>query len=96
MINFRKGYVHCAAIVAAGLFFGLGFAASPATAFDRQAAINACSGDAMRLCNDFIPDEAKTTACMRRKMSQVSAGCRAVAMGGKAGARPSRKHRRHG
>jgi hypothetical protein len=36
----------------------------------------ACTGDAMRLCSDFIPDVQKVTACMMRKRAQVSAECR--------------------
>ena len=36
----------------------------------------ACTGDAMRLCSDFIPDVQKITACMMRKRAQVSAECR--------------------
>jgi hypothetical protein len=37
-----------------------------------------CTGDAMRLCSSEIPDVSRITACMVRKRSQVSAGCRAV------------------
>ena len=36
----------------------------------------ACTPDAMRLCNDTIPDVAKTTACMKAKHAQVSKECR--------------------
>ena len=36
----------------------------------------ACTGDAMRLCSEFIPDVAKVTACMMRKRAQVSPECR--------------------
>src|SRR5438445_10313508 len=37
----------------------------------------ACSGDAMQLCGEFVPDVDRITACMIRKKSQLSAGCRA-------------------
>jgi hypothetical protein len=37
-----------------------------------DAARQACTPDAMRLCSDVIPDVAKVTACMKRKSSQVS------------------------
>jgi hypothetical protein len=37
-----------------------------------------CTGDAVRLCSSEIPDVSRITACMIRKRSQVSAGCRAV------------------
>jgi hypothetical protein len=43
---------------------------------DRQVA--ACSGDAMRLCSDAIPDEAKVTSCMMARKPDLSAGCRAL------------------
>jgi hypothetical protein len=41
-----------------------------------EEARQACTGDAMRLCGDFVPDVPKVTACMMRKRAQVSAGCR--------------------
>jgi hypothetical protein len=37
----------------------------------------ACSGDAFQLCNAEIPDVDRVTACMVRKQSQLSPGCRA-------------------
>ncbi len=43
---------------------------------DRQVA--ACSGDAMRLCSDAIPDEAKVSSCMMARKLDLSAGCRAL------------------
>jgi hypothetical protein len=36
----------------------------------------ACTPDAMRLCNDFIPDVAKITACMNAKHRLLSVECR--------------------
>jgi hypothetical protein len=36
----------------------------------------ACSGDAMRLCGDFIPDVDRITVCMIQKKAQLSPGCR--------------------
>jgi hypothetical protein len=54
----------------------------------------------MRLCNDTIPDVAKTTACMKAKRAQVSKECR-VAMAGGGGAGGERRvhhyyyHHRH-
>jgi len=41
----------------------------------------ACTGDAMRLCADVMPDVAKITTCMSAKYSQLSEPCR-LAMGG--------------
>jgi len=37
----------------------------------------ACMGDAFRLCGSEIPDVERITACMIRRHSEVSAGCRA-------------------
>jgi hypothetical protein len=36
----------------------------------------ACSDDAFRLCNAEIPDVDRVTACMVRRQSQLSPGCR--------------------
>ena len=36
----------------------------------------ACSGDAFALCGPEIPDVDRVTACMVRKQSQLSPGCR--------------------
>ncbi len=36
----------------------------------------ACSGDAFQLCSAEIPDVDRVTACMVRKQSQLSPGCR--------------------
>jgi hypothetical protein len=37
----------------------------------------ACTGDAFRLCSSEIPNVDRVTACMVRKRSQLSPGCRA-------------------
>jgi hypothetical protein len=37
-----------------------------------------CKADAFRLCYDDIPNVPKTTACMVRHSSELSAGCRAA------------------
>jgi hypothetical protein len=37
-----------------------------------------CSGDAMRLCGEFIPSVDRITACMIQKYSQLSDGCKSV------------------
>ena len=36
----------------------------------------ACSGDAMQLCGEFVPDVDRITACMIRKKNLLSPGCR--------------------
>ena len=53
-----------------------------------DAARQACTPDAMRLCSDVIPDVARVTACMKAKSAQLSEACR-VAMRGSG---PSRGH----
>jgi hypothetical protein len=35
----------------------------------------ACTPDVMRLCNQFVPDVAKITACMNRNRKSVSKAC---------------------
>ena len=65
------------AIALTGVLTGSSAAASKhnmPTLRDQEQA--ACSNDAMKLCKDDVPDEAKIEACMRTKISQVSAGCR--------------------
>jgi len=37
-----------------------------------------CTGDAFRLCSSEIPDIAAVTACMIKRKSELSTGCRAV------------------
>jgi hypothetical protein len=62
-------------VVVASLFCHL----DRATAQGSDAARQACTPDAMRLCSDVIPDVARVTACMKAKSSQLSEACR-VAM----------------
>ena len=47
-------------------------AARAYTAEEQQA----CSGDAFRLCGPEIPDVDRVTACMVRRQSELSPGCR--------------------
>ena len=37
-----------------------------------------CSGDAMRLCGEYIPNVERITACMQEKYSSLSEGCKAL------------------
>jgi hypothetical protein len=63
----------------AAIFGLLGAAASaPAPAPVSPEVQQACTPDVMRLCNEFVPDVAKITACMNRKRAQVSATCAAA------------------
>jgi hypothetical protein len=38
----------------------------------------ACTPDVLRLCTQFIPDEAKIVACLNRHSHKLSSGCAAV------------------
>jgi hypothetical protein len=40
--------------------------------------VQACSGDAMRLCKNTIPDVHKTRDCMIAKKEQLSKACQAM------------------
>lgn len=44
----------------------------------RQQAVQACTGDAVRLCPQTLLDEEQTAACMKKYRAQLSPGCRAV------------------
>ena len=59
-----------------------------------DAARQACTPDAMRLCSDVIPDVAKVTACMKAKYRQLSEPCR-VAMRAPSGTARHRGHYHH-
>jgi len=37
-----------------------------------------CSGDAMRLCGEYIPNVDRITACMVERYSELSDGCKSV------------------
>ena len=65
----------CAVGIAAVLACGTPVLAknSGPTLQDRQQA--ACYNDVQKLCGNFVPDIAKTEACMRDKRSQVSKKC---------------------
>lgn len=73
--------VHLAGTVAllALLLCRLGGASAQGAGQGSDAARQACTPDAMRLCSDVIPDVAKVTACMKAKYRQLSEPCR-VAM----------------
>ena len=44
----------------------------------RQQAVQACTGDAVRLCPQTLLDEEQTAACMKTYRAQLSPACRAV------------------
>jgi hypothetical protein len=61
----------------------------PASAQPVANAEQACTPDAMRLCSEFIPDESKITACLRKNRRALSPECRKVFSG------RATKRRRH-
>ena len=61
-----------------GLLGAVALAPTPAVAEISEQAKQACTPDVFRLCNEFVPDVAKITACMTRKRSQASPACRAA------------------
>ena len=65
-------------LAALGLILSVAFTAAPAMAQGTQAQRDACTGDAMRLCSEFIPDAGRTGACLNSKKAQLSPACRAV------------------
>jgi hypothetical protein len=74
--------VHLAGAVL--LLLGLFCRVDGAAAEVSDAARQACTPDAMRLCSDVIPDVAKVTACMKARSSQLSPACRVFVRGGTA------------
>jgi hypothetical protein len=64
----------CAAALAAALFVTP--AAAQGAGQDKAAEL--CTPDVMRLCNEFVPDVDKITACMSKKRRELSPECRAV------------------
>lgn len=69
-------------LATAGLLIGLALTSpTPATAQEKTPE-QACSSDAFRLCNEFIPDRTKVGACLRRNARSLNADCRTFVVGG--------------
>jgi len=73
MTMVRFGKLQLGSMLAVALAVSLWSAASRAYTPEQQ---QACSGDAMQLCGEFVPDVDRITACMIRKKSQLSPACR--------------------
>ena len=54
----------------------LGFAGLPAFAQGTPEQREACAPDAIRLCQDTIPDVGRTTVCMRAHRAELSPACK--------------------
>jgi hypothetical protein len=63
------------AAIAIALVSMLPFTASHAYTSEQR---RLCMGDALRLCSSELPDVDRITACMARKRSSLSEGCRSV------------------
>jgi hypothetical protein len=68
----------------------VGFA--PASAAVSAEAQQACTPDVFRLCNEFVPDVPKITACMARKRASLSPACRAATTPPRAARKTSHHH----
>ena len=55
-----------------------------------------CTGDAQRLCSQFIPDRGKVASCLSQNRGSLSQACAAVMGGGKAKVSRKAKGKRHG
>jgi hypothetical protein len=62
-------------LIATSLMLGMLTTASYAYTQQEQ---QMCTGDAMRLCGEYIPDVDGITACMTSKYDQLSEGCKSV------------------
>jgi len=99
MIDLRAGRPRPSTIAAAGLLLGLLPACFVSAAVaETPEGRHACMSDAFRLCNDTIPDVARTTACLAHNRGSLSPLCRAEMPGGRAishrGYHRSRSHHR--
>jgi len=52
-----------------------------ATRGDTPEARRACTSDALRLCDRFVPDPGRVGACLKRSRRALSADCRRVIFG---------------
>jgi hypothetical protein len=82
MTSYRTSKI---ALAFAAAIAALGLSSSAGLAFSSEAQ-QMCTGDAMRLCGNEIPNIPRIIACMHRQRAQVSPGCR-MAMEHEAAAR---------
>jgi hypothetical protein len=78
-----------------GLVWAAAFTPVPAAAQGTPEQQRACTPDVMRLCNEFVPDVAKITACMSRKRALVSPACRAATTVPSHGKKRTSRHHHH-
>ena len=73
MVAVQSRIFQCGLMLAMAFSVSLWSSAAEAYTPEQQ---QACTGDAMQLCGEFIPDVDRVTACMIRRKSQLSPGCR--------------------
>jgi type II secretory pathway component PulL len=81
-MRIRTGRLHRRSMMIVAALFGLTLMSLPAAAQGTPEQHAACQDDAMRLCNQYVPDVSRITACMSQKRRYLSARCRAVFGGG--------------
>ena len=74
--------LHRASLLGVGALIGLALMGQPAAAQGTPGQRAACEGDAMRLCNQYVPNVQRITACMAQHRRYLSPRCRAVFYGG--------------
>jgi len=65
---------------------------APVAAQGTPEARQACTPEVFRLCNEFVPDVARITACLQRNRARLNPDCRRVM----SAEEPRRHPRRHG
>ena len=91
----RTHHASVLSTTSAALLIMLAASFSPIPAAAQMTAEQACSGDAMRLCGQFIPDRQTTGACMARLRSQLSPACAALFKPQKPARRTTNRRRHH-
>jgi len=61
---------------------------------DSPEARQACTPEVFRLCNEFVPDVGRITACLQRNRTQLVPECRRFMGGGEVRRPIRRRHRR--
>jgi hypothetical protein len=71
----KKSKLYGVAGLAVSLLVMSGATRASAQAADAE---QACTPDVMRLCNEFVPDRLRITACLKAKRRQLSPECSAA------------------
>jgi hypothetical protein len=86
----------CCLALPVAILSGLGGLGGASAQQGSDAARQACTPDAMRLCSEFIPDAERVKKCMLSKRPQLSQECRvAMAAGGHGTRHHHHKGHRH-